>query len=616
MSRLIYDIETDGLRGKELSKVHCIVTMDADTKVIKAYYNPEPGFDCPEYPPAGTVGDGVRALADADVRIGHWVVGFDELVLRDLYGMPEPKELVDTCVAMSVIYPFQHLKIMDKIAHGKGRCLELIKKDWGSHSLKAWGFRLNVHKDEYGSQTTDWKAFTPGMLSYCVQDVKVAAEIYKVVEANLLKGNLSMRSLRLETAFAQEINDQMETGFGFDVDKAEKLASLLQARCAEVKKIAAEKYPPIVKVTISPKLKKRREKSTPFNVGSRMQVADYLKKHHGWVPTEFTPTGRPMMEDEILEQLPYEGIDEIREYWKTNRVLSMLLNEKGGGWLQKVKLGRVHGYVRHNGAVTSRCTHDSPNIPGTPAVHKDKAGNVLMGWKGGFGWECRDLFKPRDGWAQVGVDVSGLEARRLAHYMAEFDGGAFAKVVLEGDIHSANMAATGITDRALVKTFYYAFLYGAGDKKLAKTLGKSVEEAKRLRGVFLAGLPALARVLWGVKEQAKQRGKLKLPDGRWVHCRSEHSALNTLLPGSGAICVKLATVIAHAKLQALGLRKGFDYNQMAHVHDEIQFECKPELAQLVGETTVQAIEEAGEKLGSRCPLTGEFKVGRTWAETH
>ena len=53
-----------------------------------------------------------------------------------------------------------------------------------------------------------------------------------------------------------------------------------------------------------------------------------------------------------------------------------------------------------------------------------------------------------------------------------------------------------------------------------------------------------------------------------------------------------------------------------HSKDEAQFNCKPELAEQVGGLFVRAIETAGRHFGLPCPVTGEFKIGQTWAETH
>lgn len=134
--------------------------------------------------------------------------------------------------------------------------------------------------------------------------------------------------------------------------------------------------------------------------------------------------------------------------------------------------GRIHGSVITNGAVTGRATHAYPNIAQVPSVKKNKEGNILMGLAGGFGHESRALFTVPQGHILVGADLSGIELRCLAHYMAPWDKGAYAKVILEGDIHSENQKAAGLPTRNDAKTFVYAFLYGAGNAKIGSIIGK------------------------------------------------------------------------------------------------------------------------------------------------
>jgi DNA polymerase I-like protein with 3'-5' exonuclease and polymerase domains len=67
---------------------------------------------------------------------------------------------------------------------------------------------------------------------------------------------------------------------------------------------------------------------------------------------------------------------------------------------------------------------------------------------------------------------------------------------------------------------------------------------------------------------------------------------------------------------------------VANVHDEWQIEVPEEYAETVGKYGVWAIEETSKKMpvlddptkkdvrGLRCPLTGEYKVGNSWKETH
>jgi hypothetical protein len=52
------------------------------------------------------------------------------------------------------------------------------------------------------------------------------------------------------------------------------------------------------------------------------------------------------------------------------------------------------------------------------------------------------------------------------------------------------------------------------------------------------------------------------------------------------------------------------------VHDEWQIEVEDGYENVVGKLGVQAIEQAGKKLKMFCPLTGEYRAGLTWKETH
>jgi len=261
---------------------------------------------------------------------------------------------------------------------------------------------------------------------------------------------------------------------------------------------------------------------------------------------------------------------------------------------------------------------------------------ILMGYEGGYGYECRALFIPAPGWEQVGTDAAGLELRLLAHYMALYDQGAYADAVVNGDVHSLNQKAAGLRLRDSAKTLIYALLYGAGDYKLgtiaaddAETkwgLQKTRKEGKDLRGRLMQNLPALAKLTKTVKDKATESGTLRTLNGRILYVRHPHASLNTLLQGGGAVVCKQWMVDVHKKLAIKhGLKAGeepgdtlpgTDYNQMAWVHDELQIECRPGLGRLIGEASVECIKETGVKLGLRCALDGEFKIGTSWATTH
>jgi DNA polymerase I-like protein with 3'-5' exonuclease and polymerase domains len=202
----------------------------------------------------------------------------------------------------------------------------------------------------------------------------------------------------------------------------------------------------------------------------------------------------------------------------------------------------------------------------------------------------------------------------LAHYMKDEK---YVKTVTEGsskdgtDVHTVNQKAAGLQTRDQAKTFIYAFLYGAGPAKIGSIVGGSASAGQKLIDAFLKGTPSLQRLRDKVSVYAS-KGYVPGLDGRKIWVRSEHAALNSLLQGAGAIVMKKALVILDEKFR----RNKIDAKFTANVHDEWQIECSADIADVVGKAAVQSIKEAGIAYNLRCPLDGEYKVGRNWRETH
>jgi DNA polymerase I-like protein with 3'-5' exonuclease and polymerase domains len=202
--------------------------------------------------------------------------------------------------------------------------------------------------------------------------------------------------------------------------------------------------------------------------------------------------------------------------------------------------------------------------------------------------------------------------------MARWDGGEYGRIVLEEDIHTVNQKAAGLPSRDNAKTFIYAFLYGAGDGKLGSITGRGAKDGKRLRANFEAKIPAMGELTKAVKARAKT-GYLTGLDGRQLHVRSEHSALNTLLQSAGALLCKKWIVLMDKRLKERGYRHGWDgdFAFLAWVHDELQIAARsPELANEIGELSDLCAREAGEFFKFRIALNADFKVGANWAECH
>jgi len=277
-------------------------------------------------------------------------------------------------------------------------------------------------------------------------------------------------------------------------------------------------------------------------------------------------------------------------------------------WMKKVgDDGNMHGRCNQSGTITHRAAHSNPNMGQVPSADKP------------YGKECRELFGPPPGWKQVGIDVSGLENVMLAHYAAKFDGGEFTRYVEEGDTHTAGMTAGGFTDeRPVFKTWWYAYLYGAGDGKLGEILGKDAAAGKASRAKFQAGMKGIGLLVDDIKRVAEQ-GWFRLLDGRLVACRSAHAALNTLLQGSGSVIVKYWIVALYEELLEKFGPPSWDgrWSPLAWVHDELQIASRDqEVTDFLCSRGVELIAITGKRFNLRCPITGEAKVGDSWADCH
>ena len=257
--------------------------------------------------------------------------------------------------------------------------------------------------------------------------------------------------------------------------------------------------------------------------------------------------------------------------------------------------GRIPAEANPIGAATHRMTHKKVvNIPSVEAF---------------YGEHIRGMFISREGYSIVGCDSKSNQARMLCHYMKD---DVYTEAVVNGDIHSTNQAAAKLDTRANAKTFFYGFIFGAGDAKIGKIVGGSSTAGKKLKAQFLHSLPKLKRLLDNVKKVIRVRGYLIGLDGRKVYCNSEHKALNYLLQSAEAIYMKYSQAFLYNAIK----RRGLDARFVATVHDEYQLEVRDDHVEKVRELCLWAMEHTGKYLNLTVPMEGDVKVGQTWAGTH
>jgi DNA polymerase I-like protein with 3'-5' exonuclease and polymerase domains len=322
-----------------------------------------------------------------------------------------------------------------------------------------------------------------------------------------------------------------------------------------------------------------------------------METHYKWKPTQFTDKGKATIDEVVLKDI---GTPIALQFFRCLELTKQLgmLSEGINAWLKLVRDSRIHHHcsVATN---THRCAHRKPNLAQVPSDA-----------------DFRKLFRASPDMCMVGADLAGIELRLLAHYLARYDGGRYADVLLNGDIHQENADKIGIS-RRLVKTVTYAFLYGAGDQKIGLSYDQSLSQnearkkGKEIRQAYMDAIPGLEKLVNATKKAA-ERGYVRSIDDRRISVDSGHKALNYLLQSGAGVIAKRWMVMTDEVVK----RNKWKAHQVLFCHDELQYECGKDLITELKETLEQSAVKAGLYYNLRIPIAAESGHGNTWSDTH
>jgi hypothetical protein len=529
------------------------------------------------------------------------------------------------------------------------------------HSLAAWGEELCKQE---GKLTVDYdNAPIDELQVYLERDLDLTENVFNHFkeQAKKLGGNWH-KARQCEQRVRQIINEQKEHGFRFDVETARVLRAEIDAEMTVIETKANTWLPdrpiPASSVKHPPKLQFKKDgtfsahleryakehgltliPASESETGKAMATDGYgatykvpltspivcdrqLKLSNqgelkdwllelGWKPTLWnTKDGKqstPRLTDRVTKE-PCPNLEKINAEFPVKDVSRWLMlrsrrnvleSDNGTGWIPQAGSGRLYGDADTMGTPTCRFTHKI--IANVPRVTSP------------YGKEFRGLFLADPGYVMVGWDASALEACMEAHYVYPFDRD-YAMTLIEGDVHTRNQELIGLPTRDMAKTFKYAITYGARPAKLASSLSVSIEEAEGWYEGFWEANKGLRELKSYLNEEWLRNNKKYLPslDGRLLSTRKEYALLNTKLQGAGAIVMKYAMIIAQKAIK----EQYPDSQGLIRYHDEEQWQCKPQYAHQVGKLGVQSIEKAAKYLKLNVPVTGEYKIGNSWASTH
>lgn len=223
-------------------------------------------------------------------------------------------------------------------------------------------------------------------------------------------------------------------------------------------------------------------------------------------------------------------------------------------------------------------------------------------------------------------------------------------------------------ERSPAKSVKYACTYGAQAEKVAKTIGSPKEVGQQVFDAFWEAAKPLGLLKEALKKHWERNDKkfIITLDGRKVPTRAAHAILNSLFQSAGVICAKTTMVLWEKKMRENGLMVDFwkdDWKnsqwaqQMIAYHDECQIEVTKGLVKfkrfstkeecdsfrdeqrkehsliwseahespkggwfvgysLPGQLVVEAVAETSELYELNVPLSADYVLGASWADTH
>jgi DNA polymerase I-like protein with 3'-5' exonuclease and polymerase domains len=462
------------------------------------------------------------------------------------------------------------------------------------------------------------------MGEYCLQDCRVTAKVFDYLQS---KVDVNDKPYRLEAAVAKIQAQQEDRGVLFDVKLCQETVNEIRGRMArisgEVDGVLGYLPTSPYSATVKPFLKNGKYNNAAtswFGDSVNLVNGEFTRISWekvtldtkamlikrllalGWKPTMHTEKGMPQIavKGDVCPNLLKQGevFADVGTYFVLKHRLGLLEG------LMKVvrKDNRISSEGDTLGAATGRYTHRK--VVNLPAVRSE------------YGEVIRSMFYTNRPFKFVGVDLSGIEARMLAHYMDDED---FTDTILNGDIHSFNQQKAGLPTRDAAKTFFYGFAYGAGDEKVGQLVGGGKKEGKKVKDEFLRSLPKLDGLIKNIKKQAA-KGYIVGLDGRKIRIRKDmftgeyqtHKALNTLLQSGATIYFKTWMVYVNHYIQKNEIKA----YQLISMHDELQFECVDGDVERLTKVLHKAIEVTDKHFDIKCPNACEVKIGNNWKDTH
>jgi DNA polymerase I-like protein with 3'-5' exonuclease and polymerase domains/uracil-DNA glycosylase len=358
-----------------------------------------------------------------------------------------------------------------------------------------------------------------------------------------------------------------------------------------------------------------------FNPNSTAQVAHILFNKLK-LPKRFADvsekTGALSTDKGTLEQMRgmHPFVDQLAEFRRIDKLDGTYAR---GGMEHILSDGRVHPTFKPDGTETCRISSERPNGQNLPRPETLE------------GKMCRDCYTASPGNILLELDMSQVELRVMAGMSGDKD---MIQIFLDGlDYHMRTAQLVSqvawrippdmVTEmhRSLAKIINFSLAYGKGDPQLAKEMGCSIEEARRVRQAILGKFKKLDEMLRHLAQHARRFGWVEIPwsetashkrplydagsHDRFRQGEAERAGKNTPIQGRAAMYILDSLPKIHAWIDRVGAQAEI----VNTVHDSILFDCHPDWVDLVVQHGTGIMEDHD------CwgvPLIADAKAGERW----
>ena len=630
MQYIVFDIESDGLKISDVSKIHCLSYTDCADHIVHTIY---------EY-------DDILNFFKQEgcVYLGHKISTYDLPVLTKILGLVVDFPFYDTLFLSAYIFP-------GRLKWG----LESFGLDYGVK-------KVEIHKDA-------WKNLSRAdAKERCEQDVRINANLWYSIKQRLnilYKDNpedisrlLKYEEFRVKCAYDQTQNKcriNIPAAYDFIID----LENIREDKYNELRQV----MPPIPKYKVHKKPKimtikdgsdsslavkwfeflaangidKNNEKPVKEvighedpNPGSYDQVKSWLFSL-GWEPSTYkldTKLKKKTGEERFIPQINKEVDGEkvlcdsvllLAEQEPAIEVLAGLgiVNHRLSVVKGLVEAADDDGYLAQE-LVTQTSTMRFKQEVVVNLVSVDKP----------FGDRLRGLFIASNGHKVMGVDVSKLENKVKEHYIYDYDM-EYVKTLQDPSydpyLEIAEMAgfltaeqvrqhkakeADYSMQRKWGKVTILSSQYGVGPKTLSRNLGLSYDLAAKLIDTYKLRNKSQYDFAADLKVKTVfgQKWVFNPVSRFWMELRSDKDRLSAIFSSTGVWFFDTFTMYC----KHLGIQP------VLSVHDELMAFCldTPEAEAEMAAKLEKAIAYTNSKIKLNVFIGINYKFGENYAQTH